>query len=117
VLLNLGHTVGHALEAHGGYHRWLHGEAVALGVVTELEAGVRMGFTPPALVERARALLSALGLPTRVERSELAASWPYVAADKKRAGSSLRLPVVAAPGEAMVERVRLEALHVAVLPT
>jgi len=117
VLLNLGHTVGHALEAHGGYHRWLHGEAVALGVVAELEAGVRLGFTPPALVERARTLLGALGLPTRVERTELAASWPYVAADKKRAGSHLRLPVVAAPGEARVERVRLEALHLAVLPT
>jgi shikimate kinase/3-dehydroquinate synthase len=117
VLLNLGHTLGHALEAHGGYGRWLHGEAVALGVVAELEAGARLGWTPPALVERARALFSALGLPTRVERSVLAASWPYVGSDKKRAGSTLRLPVVAAPGEARVERVRLEALHLAVLPT
>jgi 3-dehydroquinate synthetase len=68
-------------------------------------------------VERARALFSALGLPTRVERSVLAAAWPYVGSDKKRAGSTLRLPVVAAPGEARVERVRLEALHLAVLPT
>jgi shikimate kinase/3-dehydroquinate synthase len=116
-LLNLGHTVGHALEAHGGYARWLHGEAVALGVVAELAAGVRLGWTPAPLVERARALLSSLGLPTRVEASELAASWPYVASDKKRAGSMLRLPVVTAPGEAHVEKVRVDALHVAVLPT
>jgi hypothetical protein len=47
----------------------------------------------------------------------LAAAWPYVAADKKRAGGTLRFPVVAAPGEARVERIRLEALHRAVLPT
>ena len=116
-LLNLGHTGGHALEAHGGYGRWLHGEAGALGVVAELEAGARLGWTPPAVVERARALLSALGLPTQVERAELAASWPYVGSDKKRAGGVLRLPVVAAPGEARVERVRLVSLRLAVLPT
>jgi hypothetical protein len=40
-----------------------------------------------------------------------------VAADKKRAGGAVRLPVVVAPGEARVEQVRLESLHVAVLPT
>jgi shikimate kinase/3-dehydroquinate synthase len=116
-LLNLGHTLGHALEAHGGYGRWLHGEAVSLGVVAELEACARLGWTPPALVQRARALLSALGLPTAVDRAELAASWPYVGADKKRAGATVRLPVVAAPGESRIERVRLESLHVAAFPT
>jgi shikimate kinase/3-dehydroquinate synthase len=117
VLLNLGHTLGHALEAQGGYGRWLHGEAVALGVIAELEAGARLGWTPPGLVERARALFTALGLPTRIEPGVLAAAWPYVGTDKKRAGSTLRLPVVAAPGDARVERVRLDQLHVAVLPT
>jgi shikimate kinase/3-dehydroquinate synthase len=116
-VLNLGHTVGHALEAHGGYSRWLHGEAVALGTVAELAATARLGFTPTSLVERARALLSALGLPAQVDRAELAASWPFVASDKKRAGSAVRLPVVTGPGECHVERVRLEALHGAVLPT
>jgi len=116
LLLNLGHTVGHALEAHGGYSRWLHGEAVALGIVAELQAGVKFGWTPPALVDRARALFLALGLPVHVERSDLSASWPFVAADKKRTRDKVRLPVVAAPGEARIERVPMEALHVALFP-
>ena len=117
MLLNLGHTVGHALEAHGGYARWLHGEAVALGMVAELEVGVTLGWTPPALVERARALLAALGLPTQVERAELSASWPFVAADKKRTRDKVRLPIVTGPGEARIERVSLDALHRLLLPT
>jgi shikimate kinase/3-dehydroquinate synthase len=115
LLLNLGHTVGHALEAHGGYARWLHGEAVALGMLAEMEAAVRLGWTPPALVERARALLATLGLPVDVDRSEVSASWPFVAADKKRSGKKVRLPIVAGPGEARIERVTLEALQAALL--
>jgi shikimate kinase/3-dehydroquinate synthase len=115
-VLNLGHTVGHALEAHGGYARWLHGEAVALGVVAELAATARLGWTPPALVDRARALVGALGLPVEVERAELAASWPFVGSDKKRAGGAVRLPVVTGPGECHIEAVPLRALHDAVLP-
>ncbi len=114
-LLNLGHTVGHALEAHGGYTRWLHGEAVALGLLAEMEATARLGWTPPALVARARDLLSALALPTKVDRAELAAAWKYVSSDKKRVGDSVRLPTVTGAGVAKVERVPLTALRTAVL--
>jgi shikimate kinase/3-dehydroquinate synthase len=116
-LLNLGHTIGHALERHGAYTRWLHGEAVAVGMVAELEAASRLGWTPPALAGRVAALLEALGLRARVAPSELSASWPHVANDKKRVGRSLRLPVVTAPGESRIERVRLDALRGALFPT
>jgi shikimate kinase/3-dehydroquinate synthase len=51
-LLNLGHTLGHALETHGGYTRLLHGEAVAVGTVLELAATERLGFTPAGLADR-----------------------------------------------------------------
>jgi shikimate kinase / 3-dehydroquinate synthase len=114
-LLNLGHTVGHAIEAHGGYARWLHGEAVAIGTLAEMRATAGLGWTPPALVERSTALFAALGLPTRVDRAELTASWPFVGSDKKRSGDSVRLPVVTAPGMARVARVELSALRGAVL--
>jgi len=110
-LLNLGHTVGHALEAHGSYTRWLHGEAVALGTVAEMRAGEALGFTSKALVERAEALLTTLGLPTKVEHAELAASWPFVASDKKRVHGAVRLPVVTGPGQARLEKVPLAALR------
>ena len=107
--------MGHALEAHGGYARWLHGEAVALGTVAEMRATAALGWTPAALVERAAALFAALGLPTQVEHAELTAAWPFVASDKKRARDSVRLPVITEAGQAHVERVGLSDLRDAVL--
>jgi shikimate kinase/3-dehydroquinate synthase len=116
-LLNLGHTVGHAIEAHGGYARWLHGEAVAIGTVVEMRATAALGWTPPGLVERATALFTALGLPTHVDRAELAASWPFVASDKKRSGDAVRLPIVTEAGRSHVARVELTTFRDAVLGT
>jgi shikimate kinase/3-dehydroquinate synthase len=114
-LLNVGHTVGHALEANGHFNRWLHGEAVALGTIAEMRATAALGWTPPALVERSVALFSALGLPTVATREELAASWPFVANDKKRERDTIRLPVVTGAGESRVERVALTTLRDALL--
>ncbi len=114
-LLNLGHTVGHALEAHGGYRKYLHGEAVALGTLIELGAGVRLGWTPATVLEEARVLFGRLGLPSQVGRQEVVASFPYVAADKKRAGSTIRLPVVRARGRADIEVVDLGVFREAVV--
>lgn len=81
--LNLGHTYGHALETLTGYGTYLHGEAVAVGLVVALELGVDLGVTPPALVARVRALLGALGLPTAVPRLERSALHATLARDKK----------------------------------
>ncbi len=113
-LLNLGHTVGHALEAHAGFSGWLHGEAVALGTVVEMRATAALGWTPPDLVMRATAVFAALGLPTHVPAGDVVAAWPFVASDKKRGGDRLALPVVTAAGEAQVRRVALTDLRDAV---
>jgi shikimate kinase/3-dehydroquinate synthase len=115
-LLNLGHTVGHALEAHGGYARWLHGEAVALGTMIELRATAAMGRTPKDLVERARSLFAELGLATETPAGEVSTSWRFVSGDKKREGNQIKLPIVTAPGASHVERVPLTELKAAVLP-
>jgi shikimate kinase/3-dehydroquinate synthase len=115
-LLNLGHTVGHALEAHGGYSKWLHGEAVALGTMIELRATAAMGRTPADLVARAGALFAALGLATETPAGEVAASWRFVSGDKKRAGNQIKLPIVTGPGRSHVERVPLAELRSALLP-
>jgi 3-dehydroquinate synthetase len=114
-LLNLGHTIGHALEAHGGYRTLLHGEAVALGTVAELAAAARLGLTPQPLVQRTQRLLTRLGLPASPSRGEVGASWSFVGSDKKRLAARIRLPVVSAPGESRVESVALEAFRTAAL--
>jgi 3-dehydroquinate synthase len=82
-ILNFGHTLGHAIEAAGGFARWSHGEAVALGISGELELGVRLGVTPPDVAARCRELLRAYGLPVAgsgLGPEELA---PFLARDKK----------------------------------
>src|SRR5207248_7080195 len=62
--LNYGHTFAHAFEAVGGYGAWLHGEAVAAGMVCASRLAERRGLIEHAVTERQRELLEALGLPT-----------------------------------------------------
>lgn len=66
MLLNYGHTLGHAIEAAVGYGTLLHGEAVAIGMHLEAQIAWRLDMVDAALVERQRALLHAYGLPTNV---------------------------------------------------
>jgi shikimate kinase/3-dehydroquinate synthase len=114
-LLNLGHTIGHALEAHGGYSRYLHGEAVAIGTVVELKLAAALDLAPADLSARAAELLTRLGLPSTVSSAELAAAWPFVGADKKRVGAAVGFPIVRAPGDARIESVPLDRLRRAAL--
>jgi 3-dehydroquinate synthetase len=110
-LLNLGHTVGHALEAHGGYTRLLHGEAVAIGTVLEMEATERLGLTPAGCAATARDLLARFGLPTTAAKEEIGAAWPFVLTDKKRSEASVKLPAVRGRGLGTVESVSLADLR------
>jgi shikimate kinase/3-dehydroquinate synthase len=114
-LLNLGHTVGHALEAYGNYRTHLHGEAVAMGTLAELAGTTRLGITPASIVDRTRRLFARLGLPSAPTRAQVAASWSFVASDKKRVRSLVRAPVVTSAGEGRVERIEIAALREAIL--
>src|SRR5262245_43962535 len=66
MLLNYGHTLGHAVEAAAGYGTLLHGEAVAIGMHLEGQIAARLGMIDPAQVERQRELLHDYGLPTTI---------------------------------------------------
>jgi 3-dehydroquinate synthase len=62
-ILNFGHTIGHALEAVTAYRRYKHGEAIAIGMVTESLIGEECGVTPPEATQAIRAAFLAAGLP------------------------------------------------------
>ena len=97
--LNLGHTLGHALEAQGGYARLTHGEAVSLGLVAALRIGKQLGETPPELVERTGRLLQRLELPHDLTGEPLTEAVELLGHDKKRAGRSIRFVVARAVGD------------------
>ena len=109
-LLNFGHTLGHALEAAGGFERWTHGEAVALGIVGALRAGCALGLTPRADADRLVALLGALGLPIDLRRPEIEAALPFLALDKKRRGAAVRAVFLTAIGSAVTHDLPLAEL-------
>ena len=105
--LNFGHTVGHAVEALSGFSM-LHGEAVAIGMVAELEALERLGMGSSALVDRVRTLLRRLRLPTEIPASERATLARHWMSDKKRVAHHLRIPCVRTIGAASVEVVTID---------
>ncbi|MFC1890201.1 3-dehydroquinate synthase [Thermodesulfobacteriota bacterium] len=90
-LLNLGHTVGHAIEAAGQYRRYGHGEAVAAGMVCAARLSERLGYLKSAACERIEQLLIALGLPTRIRGVSFDKLWPALLRDKKFISGRIRL--------------------------
>jgi shikimate kinase/3-dehydroquinate synthase len=94
-ILNLGHTVGHAIETATGYSRYRHGEAVALGLL----AALRLSGLPDLRAEVA-ALLAAAGLPTTLDPAvDTEAVVRATARDKKRRGGRVGFVLVEAPGD------------------
>ena len=88
--LNLGHSVGHAVEATAGYSELLHGEAVAYGLRAACAIGTELGVTPPARADRITGLLDALGLAATPLPYSLETVLEHLASDKKHAAGSLR---------------------------
>ena len=101
-LLNFGHTFGHAIEAGVGYGEWLHGEAVAAGMVLAARLSERVGSIGGADVARLRTLLGRAGLP--VDAPPLGAD-RYLALmrhDKKVLGGAMRFILIRELGDACV---------------
>jgi 3-dehydroquinate synthase len=101
--LNLGHTLGHAIEAAHGYRRVLHGEAVAIGLRAAARLSVRAAGLPERDRLRLEAVLDRLGLPRRMPPIPVARLWAAMAHDKKR-DRSVRWVLTPRIGHASVPR-------------
>jgi len=89
-ILNYGHTVAHGLEATTQYKRFLHGEAVAIGMMGAAKLSQRLGLLTPAAVERQQALLQKFGLPTGFSGLDLTGIARAMELDKKTKGKAIR---------------------------
>jgi 3-dehydroquinate synthase len=99
-LLNLGHTFGHAIETATGYTEWLHGEAVAAGMVVAADMSARLGLLQKADVARVRGLLERIGLPVEAPRFGAQRALDYMSVDKKVKSGRIRLVLLERLGAA-----------------
>ena len=103
-LLNLGHTFGHAIESFMGYGEWLHGEAVATGMLMAADLSARMGWITNEDVARIRRLLHAAKLPVTVPDIGCDAFLSLMGQDKKVLDGQLRLVLLKKMGQAVITR-------------
>ena len=89
-ILNYGHTIAHGLEAATQYKRFLHGEAVAIGMVGAAKLSQRLGLLPSAAVGRQQALLQEFNLPTGFSGLDLTEITRAMELDKKTKGKAIR---------------------------
>jgi 3-dehydroquinate synthase len=101
-LLNLGHTFGHAIETGMGYGIWLHGEAVAAGMIMAARLSTRLGMCSAADTERLERLIQRAGLPTAPPASLADKFLALMARDKKATDAGLRLVLLNRLGEAVL---------------
>lgn len=103
MILNFGHTLGHAYELAGHYIKWSHGEAVAAGMCAAAKLGVALGVTPGDVPGRIADACAALGLPTSISCSmdDYAAA---IGLDKKGAGTDITLILLDKMGRAVPHR-------------
>jgi 3-dehydroquinate synthase len=102
-ILNLGHTFGHAIETGQGYGQWLHGEAVATGMLLALELSARRGWVAASEVDDFRELLLGMHLPVHIpEDMDAAAFLALMSRDKKVIDGRLRLVLLQDIGTACI---------------
>lgn len=102
-LLNFGHTFGHAIETASGYGTWLHGEAVAAGMVMAAELSARAGLLPASDSARLRRLIGRAGLPVAPPRLDPTRWLELMALDKKSAQGRMRFVLLEKLGKAALK--------------
>jgi 3-dehydroquinate synthase len=101
-ILNFGHTFGHAIESGLGYGQWLHGEAVACGMVMASALSARLGLVPQAFVGRMRGLIERAGLPVRGPDLGAERYLELMRVDKKAQAGRIRFVLIDSPGHAVL---------------
>ncbi|MDO5050251.1 MAG: 3-dehydroquinate synthase [Moraxella equi] len=103
-LLNFGHTFGHVIETHMGYGNWLHGEAVAVGMVQAMMMSQKLGLIGKDEVARVVDLLQIFDLPVKPPYIEPSVALDLMGHDKKVQNGSIRLVLLKELGRAFVTK-------------
>ena len=101
-ILNFGHTFGHAIEAASGYGHYLHGEAVAIGMVMAADLSRRLDLLRESEQNRIYKLIKAAGLPTLAPRLEISTYMDFMKVDKKAEAGQIRFILLNSIGSALI---------------
>lgn len=101
-VLNLGHTIGHGIEAAGRYEEYSHGQAVALGLIAAVWISEEVYALPSEWSGKLEALLEKLGLPARLERVDPKAVLGVMKSDKKADDISANMVLLSKPGSPVI---------------
>lgn len=101
-ILNFGHTFGHAIEAGMGYGLWLHGEAVAVGMLMAADLSARLGLMPAEFPHRLAQLLARAGLPTQAPALTVEEFFEHMAVDKKAEAGQIKYVLIEELGRACI---------------
>ncbi len=110
MLLNFGHTIAHCVEKSSGYGVYLHGEAVAIGIIFALEYAIKLGIMhDSSILDRTRAMLEKLNLPTSIPTGlDLVESMKQ---DKKRAGKKINFVFIEDIAKPKIVEIELEDIY------
>jgi 3-dehydroquinate synthetase len=102
IILNYGHTIAHGLEAATNYERFLHGEAVAIGMMGAAMISCQVGLLFQDIVDRQQALLRRFGLPTTCSGVNIASLLKTMELDKKVKGRKVRWVLLSSIGQPVI---------------
>ena len=110
MLLNFGHTIGHAIETYHGYEKFSHGEAVAAGMHMMTLKTEEEGLTEKGTSERISKLLNKYSLPLNAEAADKNELLGSIALDKKSDGDELNIVVLSEIGNAFLKKIKKEEI-------
>ncbi|OOM77099.1 3-dehydroquinate synthase [Clostridium sp. BL-8] len=108
MLLNFGHTLGHAIETYYNFKRFTHGEGVAIGMYEISRIAENKGLTEKGVSEEIKEILIQYGLPYEVEIKDNSAILDTIALDKKNIDNSLKVVLLKNIGESFLEKTSVE---------
>jgi 3-dehydroquinate synthase len=110
MLLNFGHTLGHAVEKYFGYKRYTHGEAVALGMAHITRNSAKLGVTENGALEYLEELLERFQLPSLTPQMEMTSVEDIIKLDKKNTGDGISLVMIRKMGQGFIKKIKLDDL-------
>lgn len=109
--LNYGHTLGHAIETTAGYGKYLHGEAVALGMCLAAYLGERLNISPIGLCEQTKEINKKYNLPYKIDNSLLKHALLHIGSDKKAKHGVIHMILIDEIGHSVIEPVSSEDIQ------